>query len=228
MTNFKCLSRFALKVIALLAMVVDHCGLVLYYWAYKFHGYPEAVYTAMRYFGRISFPIYCFLLAEGFVHTKNVKKYASRVLLFAFASEIPFDYMLKYKPFTLECQNVMFTLFLGICAMYFAKMVKDGKYIFLPLTAVPFLLAHFGNTDYGAWGVCLMLLFYLLREYPAFMYGTVSAILFVKNIAATFAVLPIMMYNGQRGKLRLKYFFYVFYPAHIIILCILRYFVFGF
>ena len=228
MTNFKCLSRFALKVIALLAMVIDHCGLVLYYWLAHFHQYPEELYTAMRYIGRISFPIYCFLLAEGFVHTKNVKKYASRVLLFAFASEIPFDYMLKYKPFTLECQNVMFTLFLGICAMYFAKMVKDGKYIFLPLTAVPFLLAHFGNTDYGAWGVCLILLFYLLRSSSALMYTGVSAVLFVKHTASTFAILPIMMYNGQRGKLRLKYFFYAFYPVHIIILCIIRYFVFGF
>ncbi len=226
--NFKYLSRFSLKVIALLAMVVDHCGLVLYYWAYKFHGYPEAVYTAMRCFGRISFPIYCFLLAEGFVHTKSVKKYALKVLAFAFISEIPFDYMLKYKMFTLECQNVMFTLFLGICAMYFAKTVKDGKYIFLPLTAVPFLLAHFGNTDYGAWGVSIILLFYLLRELPVYKEVFTAAALFLKHTAATFAVIPIMMYNGQRGKLRLKYFFYTFYPVHIIILCIIRYFVFGF
>ncbi len=226
--NFKYLSTSALKVIALLAMVVDHCGLVLYYWAYKFHGCPETVYTAMRYIGRISFPIYCFLLAEGFVHTKNVKKYALNVLTFAFISEIPFDYMLKYKPFTLECQNVMFTLFFGICAMYCAKKTKEGKYIYLPLGVIPFLLAHFLNTDYGAWGVSLMLLFYLLREYPAFMYGIASAVLFIKHIAATFAVLPIMMYNGQRGKIRIKYFFYVFYPAHIIILCVIRYIVFGF
>ena len=136
--------------------------------------------------------------------------------------------MLRYTPFTLECQNVMFTLFLGICAMYCAKMVKAGKYIFLPLTAVPLLLAHFGNTDYGAWGVCLVLLFYLLREYPLFMGGGAAVILFAKHTASTFAVLPITMYSGERGKIRLKYFFYAFYPVHIIILCIIRYFIFGF
>ncbi len=228
MIKLKCLSSSSLKLVALLAMVIDHCGLVLYYWLAHFRGYPEAVYTAMRCVGRISFPIYCFLLAEGFVHTKNVKKYALTVLTFAFVSEMPFDYMLRYTPFTLECQNVMFTLFFGICAMYCAKMVKAGKYIFLPLTAVPLLLAHFGNTDYGAWGVCLILLFYLLREYPLFMGGGAAVILFAKHTASIFAVLPIMMYNGERGKIRLKYFFYAFYPVHIIILCIIRYFIFGF
>ncbi len=228
MKNLKCLSGTSLKLIALLTMVIDHCGLVLYYWAYSFHGYPEAVYTAMRYVGRISFPIYCFLLAEGFVHTKSVKKYALTVLTFAFVSEVPFDIMLRYTPFTLECQNVMFTLFFGICAMYCAKMVKAGKYIYLPLTAVPFLLAHFGNTDYGAWGVCVVLLFYLLREYPLAKAGFMAAVLFIKHIASAFAVLPIMMYNGQRGKIMFKYFFYAFYPVHIIILCIIRYIIFGF
>lgn len=226
--KFKCLSSSSLKFIALLTMVIDHCGLVLYYWLAHFHNYPEALYTAMRYIGRISFPIYCFLLAEGFVHTKSVKRYALSVLAFAFISEMPFDYMLRYTPFTLECQNVMFTLFLGICAMYCAKMVKAGKYIYLPLGIIPLLLAHFGNTDYGAWGVCLILLFYLLREYPFFMGGATAAILFTKHIASAFAILPIMMYNGQRGKIRLKYFFYAFYPVHIIILCIIRYFIFGF
>ena len=100
------LSSFALKCIALITMIIDHVGAILY---------PEA--RVLRIIGRIAFPIYAFLVAEGFYHTKNVKKYMLRLLLFALVSEIPFDLALTGQILEFGHQNVFFTLFAGLLLM---------------------------------------------------------------------------------------------------------------
>ena len=124
-------SGTALKTIACITMLVDHigascieAGLLL----------PELekgevsggaldqlslfqLDRVLRFTGRLAFPVFCFLLVEGFVHTHDVKKYVRRLFLFALISEVPFDLAFFRTPFALDHQNVYWTLALGVLAM---------------------------------------------------------------------------------------------------------------
>ena len=101
------LNSYQLKCIAIITMLIDHIGAVLF---------PENL--VLRYIGRISFPIFCFLLAEGFYHTKNVKKYMMRLAVFAVLSEIPYDLAFRNTYIEFTRQNVFFTLLIGVVMMY--------------------------------------------------------------------------------------------------------------
>ena len=131
MTQFSlkkgCLSGSTLKIIAIIAMAIDHfaASIILYGILMQqnpsFLGHPVSmtipwwnIYQVMRFIGRIGFPVFCFLLIEGFLHTSSKKKYATRLFLFALVSEFPFDYALFNTPFAPGYQNVFFTLFLGL------------------------------------------------------------------------------------------------------------------
>lgn len=112
------MSGTTLKWIAVISMLIDHTAEVLInhnaaltdpIWA--------QIYVLMRGIGRIAFPIYAFLLVEGFLHTRDVKKYLARMLTFAVVSEIPFDLAVFHTPFYWGYQNVFFTLFLGLLAL---------------------------------------------------------------------------------------------------------------
>ena len=96
------INGFTLKWIAIVSMLIDHMGAILF---------PQ--YIEMRIVGRLAFPIYCFLLAEGAVHTSNIRRYEIRLLAFACLSDIPFD-LAFFGGVTLEHQNVFFTLLLGV------------------------------------------------------------------------------------------------------------------
>ena len=126
------LNSSALKVIAVVTMLIDHIAADLLVKLLIQNGTWELIdyngsrllnilsaehmgmintYQMMRNVGRIAFPIYCFVLVEGFMRTRSVKKYLERILLFAFISEIPFDLAFAGKAFHWCYQNVMFTLF---------------------------------------------------------------------------------------------------------------------
>ena len=107
------LNGFTLKWIAMLTMLIDHTGMVLF---------PQ--YRIFRIVGRLAFPIYCFLLVEGAVHTSNWKKYVSRLILFALISEIPFDLARSGQIVAADAQNVFFTLSFGLLAVIILKEQK--------------------------------------------------------------------------------------------------------
>ena len=102
------LNSFWLKMIAITTMLIDHVGAVLL---------PQ--YPILRIIGRIAFPIFCFLLVEGFMHTHDVIRYMTRIGLFALISEIPFDLLFYGRILDGTHQNVFFTLFIGLVMLYY-------------------------------------------------------------------------------------------------------------
>ena len=215
------ISGSTLKIIATVTMLIDHVGLGLVYWAMVKYGWQYEVYQIFRTVGRLAFPIYCFLTVEGFTHTKNVRKYIGRMALFALISEIPYNLFLRYKIFSFEVQNVFFTLLLGLCAMYFLKTFEKKGFLKFAGVGVCLAAAYVLRCDYGYWGVAMIVLIYLLRESKPLQL-CISAVGFLtQSIAASLAFIPIALYNGKQG-LKLKYVFYVFFPAHILAICLLR------
>ena len=181
-------------------------------------------YRVLRLIGRVAFPIFCFLLVEGFVHTRNANKYAIRLCLFAALSEIPFDLAFASKVLEFEYQNVFFTLAIGLFTIMAYKKVEDSAitnpltkwFLQLAVAAAGGLMAELLRTDYGMLGVVVIVAFYALRS-NRFFQIVAGCILFMENITAWLAFVPVWFYNGTRG-LRVKWLFYVFYPAHLLIL----------
>ncbi len=201
-------------------MIIDHTGDVLL---------PQ--YRVLRYIGRLAFPIYCFLLVEGYVHTKSVKKYLLRLGMFALISEIPFDLAFHGTFFYPGGQNVFFTLFLGMIAIVLTERFVYNTLLQTVIVAAIGALAQVMHTDYRYIGVCLIMVFYLYRDrLPLKNAGAVNALIpFSSRIQfmACAALLPISFYNGKAGRFKWKYFFYIAYPAHLLALTFIRGKVFG-
>lgn len=203
------LTSFQLKVLAIISMLIDHMGVILY---------PEAVW--LRYVGRLAFPIFCFLLVEGYYHTRNVAKYIARLGIFVIVSEIPFDLAFHQSLWYPEKQNVFVTLFIALGMLWFLDRERE---IITRVGIVIFAMwaAEFMHSDYGFRGVLLVAVFWMTREKKAARYiaGAAWNFLWPSKIqtAGALAMLPIALYNGQRGR-SMKYFFYVFYPLHLLFL----------
>lgn len=230
--RFKILSGSALKLLAVVLMLIDHSALILRRTLPVFSvtlvsvgDFKLTLYSAMRLLGRLAFPIFCFLITEGFLHTRSRKKYALSLLAFAVISEIPFNLMIGGSVFYLRKQNIYFTLLFGLLLITIYEKAKNRLASAVLMLAV-IAAARIMRVDYGMFGSMLILLLYLLRDRPdvqaVFAYPLLSG-----GFAALAAFVPINMYNGKRGFIRsrpLKYAFYVFYPLHISILLLVRYF----
>ena len=209
----KRLSQEGLKGIACLTMLLDHIGAILF---------PQVLW--LRVIGRIAFPIYCFLLAEGAHYTKNPTKYAMRLLVGLLLAEIPFD--LAHGNLSFAQQNVMFTLLLGFLAIQVVKHCSGPMRL---LALLPILAAELLRTDYGAMGVLTVLLFYITREMEERrMLQTVGLLAlgfsvftgsFIQPLAVL-AMIPISLYTGEKVSRSsiLQWGFYLFYPAHLLVL----------
>lgn len=251
-----------LKVIAVLTMIVDHiCKIVLQwlltdgYWGMMLDSGKMSweQYQQIDYFirfdlqsiGTIAFPLFCFLLTEGFKHTGNRKHYIKLMFIFALISEIPFDigFFSRYSiaentfPFYFKYQNVFFTLFLGLVALtclekfssISAKRTDKIRGIILQIISVAVIgiIAELFRCDYGLEGILYIAAFYVCRknriyQVLLFLLAYMVATGNQPPLCTLLACVLILLYNGKRGKLRLKYFFYAFYPIHIIILYLIR------
>lgn len=226
LNRLKFLSGSMLKLIAVISMLIDHTAHIFYSELdfltiplFALAGREITVYYIMRRIGRLAFPLFCFLVAEGFVHTRNQKKYGLGLLIFALLSEIPFNLMGDGKLIDPSRQNVYFTLFLGFLLIYIFVNTKNELLKFV-LMAIVTVISMFLHADYGMRGVLLILLIYALRSRPAIQ-AVLSYPLLSGGVSAFAAFIPINMYNGQRGFIRsniLKYLFYLFYPLHILLL----------
>lgn len=223
------LNGTALKRIACVSMLLDHLGASLLEAGVFRQGVVLgssliALDTGLRWAGRLAFPLYCFLLVEGFLHTHSIKRYAGRMLLFAFFSETPFDLAFFRTAFYWQHQNVYWTLTLGIAALaLIRRFEQDGVPSMSSLLGAAglALLAELLCADYGASGVLLIVFLYLTRQ-DRLRQCLVGGALVAYELPAPLAFIPVWFYNGQRGrcsKLQ-QWIFYWFYPVHLILLAL--------
>ena len=231
------ISGSVLKWIAVISMAIDHTGAgflepyVLNAWGGSPVGSAFAenwnqilsVDQIIRYIGRPAFPIFCFLLVQGFLHTHDVKKYAVRLGIFALISEIPFDLALHIRVFHWQNQNVFFTLLIGLLAVWFMQCRGNGLLVRVTGLLAGAGLAELLHTDYGAFGVALIVLLYQLRDKKAAQ-CILGAVCCAWELTAPLAFLPIWFYNGERGR-QPRWFFYWFYPAHLLLYSMIGMFV---
>lgn len=198
-------------------MLIDHIGAIFY---------PDII--ALRVIGRIAFPIYCFLLVQGFLHTSNLKKYMVRMGVFAILSEVPFDLARTGCWMDLEKQNVFITLFLGLCCMTIYRLSEQKQQPVLMASGIlaVCILSQLIRADYQWLGILLIMIFYIWQTsklvcYTVFITVTSVYCLTVMSwlqAASICALIPIYWYNGKRGKYSFRYVFYFFYPVHLLIL----------
>lgn len=238
--RFKIFDRTALRIIALVTMFIDHFAAVVLYWGILYPNAPIAegtslytiyiIYNICRNIGRIAFPIFCFQLVEGFIHTSNRLNYMMRLTIFAVISEIPFNLAISNQPFYTESCNVFFTLLIGfliIWAMdtiqnmtFFSKWGLDSLtprvlLMFLPAFAGGYL-TYYIQCDYDYRGIILIVVLYLFRYYRL-LQAFAGALSLYWEWPAMFAFIPICLYNGKKGR-NIKYFSYLFYPTHLLLL----------
>ena len=244
------LSGSGLKRIAIASMLLDHIGYVLVWEAYLSAGGAAqagmwyGLYTLLRMAGRLAFPIFCFQLTEGFFHTHSRGRYALRLGLFALASEVPFDLAFRGALWDGSYQNVFFTLLLGLLALWGWEALarRLPRWARWPAALPPLLLcaaaAEWLATDYGAFGVTLILVLGVSRDaerstggqelrLPSALSGALVILIycFLENnwieIVAALGLELTLLYNGQRGR-GSRWGFYLFYPAHLLVLVGLR------
>ncbi len=251
----KGLSGSTLKLVAIITMFIDHFAAIIldrYLISIGFMKLtqetillPEnrtmliiyGIDMVMRLIGRLGFPLFCFLLIEGYYHTRSKAKYAMRLAMFALISEIPFDLGFMSHVLEFTYQNVFFTLFFGFMTVWgidtFFTWVRkkiQGKIRFVPyilgtvvITAAGAVIVELIKTDYASIGVITIVLMYLLHQKShagAMALGCLALTVSMPIEFTCFATVPLAAkYNGTRG-LKLKYFFYLFYPGHILLLAV--------
>lgn len=238
----KRLSAYQLKLIAVAAMLIDHLSHICVYLPGESF-FIKLISVLITCIGRFTMPIMCFFIAEGYYHTKNLKKYFLRLFIFGIISQIPY-YLFRIDalpsglfPFIKENLlhvNVMATLFLGLCALTLAKAEKVN--IILKVIGI-FLIAWISQfSDWRYFGVIWVLCFGLFRgnffnqAISFFFAAFVRCFMFAGNSAVNFAVqlftlLPlyfIYRYSGEEGK-KSGYLFYILYPLHLLILALIKF-----
>ncbi len=233
------MSRKSIKLIAIAAMTVDHI-------AFMFVAPGSVLYFVMRLIGRMTAPIMAFMLAEGFRYTRSRTKYLLRLSAFALISQPFYCRMLfGHAPVNvleyLMHWNVMFTLAVALLSLMLLKsrLPQIPRMIFI---GISISLAQFGDWSYliPAWTIIffcyykrdnrkLIVLYSLasvMLQTLLYLNGFDSFALFSFQYGTLLALIPILMYNGERGNIRHKnlnrWFFYVYYPAHMAVLLLIK------
>lgn len=211
--QWKGLSGSALKVIALVSMTVDHI-------AYYLMDHGTLLYDVMRTVGRMAFPIFVFLLVEGYGHTRSTRKYALSLLAFALISEIPW-WLLNHD----NTHNVFFTLLLGLIVIEGINKLGKKPLLWAVLIITICTIAIFLHVDYEYSGILLICTFHIFK--PDKVTKCLLATLFMYQygvIGLWLGLAVILCYNGQRGFIKgqyTKYLWYAYYPLHLMTITIL-------
>lgn len=215
------MTSFVIKIIACFTMILDHIKYAI----------PSTNNFITVYLGRLAFPLFAFLISEGFTHTSDLKKYYKRLLIFGVISQIPF---MLFRTLVGEWKllNIMFTLLLGlVCITIYEK--ESRKWISIPAIIIIVILGDLINVDYSWFGVLTVFLIHLLKNkklllvilyFPItfiFYYTLIGTAIFKLEyllyvICTIISLIFVILYNGKQGK-KMKNFFYWFYPIHMLI-----------
>lgn len=239
MTNYQ-LNYFHLKLIAIFAMTLDHI-------AWIFVETASTLGQSMHFFGRITAPMMCFLLVEGYFRSRDLKKYALRLLVFALLSQLPYVAMLKgWEELTLQPEllffrlNILFNLLLGLLALI---TWRSAQPISIRISLIGLFLLLSTGMDWGVFIILFVLVLAYFREQRkaqiiAYLMTAMALLLLVdlgiihglptlvlQWMPLGVLIVPLFWYycNDQMG-LRFggKYFFYLYYPAHMLLLSLFK------
>lgn len=258
------ISASVLKNIAYITMIIDHTGHSIigrYYDSLGYNPLDVPIYVLTRTIGRLAFPIFIFMLVEGYYRTRNKLNYFTRLLILAFISEIPYNLVASFRLIDSGNKNVMFDL--SICFLvlwgvdYCCNRFKEKIWLRNLLNVVIVLsgmaLEAVLGTDYAVTSVGMTLIFYLfcydskklwtafcawivigpfistyityaqLRGFNPFSMGYIDILLsgMIKEYPAVLALIPILSYNGKKGRHAPKYVYYAIYPVQFILIYIL-------
>ncbi len=235
-------TSFSLHIMAMVFMLMDHL------W-----GIAIVKYDIFTCIGRLAFPIYAFMIVEGYFHTRNLKKYVTRLFLFAILSEIPFNLMMGSRIFFPIHQNVLWSFLISIGLIHWNEKVREKQLWLRILVALITLgIAYIGGlitfVDYYNAGILMVLTFYFFRGKKWWNYvGQVLCLWYInceilggfgyeftllgrtwfmeRQAIALLALIPIWLYSGKQGyySKKLQYVYYFFYPAHLLILGIIKF-----
>ncbi len=217
--NFKGLTNNQLKIIAMLSMLIDHIGMILF---------PQI--KLFRIIGRIAFPIFAYMIDEGCTYTRNKLKYICSLASFGIICQAIF-----FLGTGSMYMNVLITFTLSVICIFSIDFFNKSKnlfsgFILLAVAIILILLCiiipeisnfHSFAIDYGMLGVLLPVSIYIAHNKAQKIICTIVLLLlmgFVFKGVQMFALLSIpllLLYNGKRGKVNLKYMFYIFYPIHL-------------
>ena len=236
------LTSFALHIMAMVFMIFDHLWGV----------FATDGYLWMTCIGRLTYPIFAFMIVEGYFHTKNLKKYVLRLLIFALISEIPFNLVMSSSWIAPLHQNVLWTFLIGILLIFLnEKANKKALWVrilvFIGTALLGCLLGIITFVDYNHGGVLIILMFYVFRERKWWaLLGQIVCLYFisVEVISGQFipielfgktfelvvqsfcvlALIPIWLYQGKQGPYNkaIRYLYYGFYPAHLLLFALIR------
>lgn len=239
MNNKINISSSGLHILAMILMLCDHL------WATLF--IQQEWLTCI---GRITFPIFAFMIVEGYFHTKNIKKYLLRLFISALISEIPFNLMYASSIIYPYHQNVIWLFFIGLLLIIWMERIRNkindsllGIISCIPVIVLGFILGYAFMLDYYGVGMLTIFVFYFFRDKKWYNCILQLICLYILNVNmlggyyyelslfgynleitqqgfALLALLPIWLYNGNRGysKKWFQYFCYAFYPLHMLIL----------
>ncbi len=225
--QFHILSGSALKVLAVATMLIDHVGTLLETRPvplFTAFGWQITLYFLMRFVGRLAFPIFAFLVVEGYHHTRSRIRYGASLLLFAFLSEIPWDLFHNGAWFSLDKQNVFFTLLLGYLGICAYEGLEKRWFLRAGSILVLLVSSYFLHADYGISGFCFIMLMYALQD-RELLRDVVGIMILGSRWKAGLSFIPLALYNEKRGFIKgpvLKYAFYLVYPAHLLILYFIK------
>lgn len=241
----KGLSQEGLKRIACVTMLIDHVGAILVYNWYLTQSRLVGIshvqlwdfYIFLRIIGRIAFPIYCFLLVEGYYHTRSVRRYCGRMVAGMLLAEIPFNLAFSGTVVDAASTSVMVTLVLGL--LMIACMERVGG-VWQTAVILPFcVLAERLHTDYAGNGIMIIAMFALIRNHPwekwLRLAGLVLLLWFGGMISlgpvripmelfGLISLIPICLYQGEKrsGSKVMQWIFYLFYPVHLMVLWLIK------
>ncbi|WPD22869.1 MAG: TraX family protein [Candidatus Electrothrix scaldis] len=205
-----------IKILACIFMFIDHTALVFF---------PDMHF--LRFVGRLAFPIFAYQVATGLLHTSDMKQYAYRLFFFAFLSQLPFSLLMQVLDYNILTLNILFPFAFSVLIVHFIENKSYFHFfVFYAFVSTIYLLFNF---DFGFYGIMSVIGFYVIRDtFTEFTGAVVSAVFFVlmtfisyqfgtMQIFALCAV-PLFFFRDRFGFPGMKYFYYAFYPAHLLLL----------